>query len=56
MRNDWLESPTKLQPSETEALERLGSDLGGCVAALEALNGSLVLLSHAVRVANELGR
>ena len=47
MRNDRLESPIELQPSETEALERLGSDLGGCVTALEALKGSLVLLSHA---------
>ena len=46
MRNDSLESPIELQPSETRALERLGSDLGGCVAALEALKGSLVLLSH----------
>ena len=46
MRNDRLESPIELQPSETEALERLGSDLGGCVTALEALNGSLVLHSH----------
>jgi hypothetical protein len=47
MRNDRLESPIQLQPSETEALARLGSDLGGCVMALEALNSSLVLLSHA---------
>jgi hypothetical protein len=47
MRNDRLESPIELQPSETEALARLGSDLGGCVTALDALNGSLVLLSHA---------
>lgn len=47
MRNGRLESPIELQTSETQALERLDSDLGGCVAALEALNGSLVLLSHA---------
>lgn len=46
MRNGRLESPIELQPSETQALERLDSNLGGCVAALEALNGSLVLLSH----------
>ncbi|HKG60877.1 MAG TPA: hypothetical protein VKB05_14045 [Pyrinomonadaceae bacterium] len=46
MRNGSLESPIELQPSETRALERLGSALGGCVAALEALKGSLVLLSH----------
>lgn len=47
MRNDRLASPIELQPSESEALQRLGSDLGGCVAALEALNGSLVLHTHA---------
>jgi hypothetical protein len=47
MQNDRLESPIELQPSETEALARLDSDLGGCVTALEALNGSLVLHSHA---------
>ena len=46
MRNGRLESPIELQPLETEALSRLGSDLGGCVTALEALNGSLVLHSH----------
>ena len=47
MRNDRLPSPVDLQPSETEALSRLGSDLGGCVASLDALTGSLVLHSHA---------
>ncbi len=47
MRNDRLESPIALQKSEEQALERLGSNLGGCVTALEALNGSLVLHSHA---------
>ena len=47
MRNGRLESPIEPQRSETHALERLGSDLGGCVAALEALNGSLVLLTCA---------
>lgn len=47
MRNGRVESPIKLQPSEGEALERLGSDLGGCIVALESLKGSLVLLSHA---------
>ena len=46
MRNGRLESPIELQSSETQALERLGSSLGGCVAALEALKDSLVLLSH----------
>ncbi len=47
MRNDRLESPIALQSSEADALQRLGSDLGGCIAALEALSGSLVLHSHA---------
>lgn len=47
MRNGRLESPVKLQLSETQALERLGSDLGRCILALEALRGSLVLFSHA---------
>lgn len=47
MRNGRLESPIQLQPSETQALERLGSKLGGCVAALGALKDSFVLLSHA---------
>jgi energy-coupling factor transporter ATP-binding protein EcfA2 len=47
MRNGRLESPIDLQSSEREALERLGSDLGGCVAALEALRGSLVVHTHA---------
>lgn len=47
MRNDRLQSPIDLQPSEAKALLRLGSDLGGCVASLDALNGSLVLHVHA---------
>lgn len=47
MRNDALASPIELQPSESEALRRLGSDLGGCIAALQALSGSLVLYTQA---------
>ena len=47
MRNDRLESPIALQKSEEQALERLASNIGGCVSALEALNGSLVLHSQA---------
>lgn len=47
MRNDALENPIELQKSETQAIERIGSDLGGCVTALEALNGSLVQHTHA---------
>jgi hypothetical protein len=47
MRNDRLQSPLQLNADETDALHRLGSDLGGCIAALDALNGSLVLCLHA---------
>jgi energy-coupling factor transporter ATP-binding protein EcfA2 len=42
MRKDHLESPITLQGSEPQALERLGSKLGECIKALDALNGSLV--------------
>jgi hypothetical protein len=47
MRNDRLESPIELQSSESEAIERLHSSIGGCVNALDSLDGSLVLHSHA---------
>lgn len=46
MRNGALESPIQLEKSEGQALERLGSSLGGCTGALESLNGSLVLHAH----------
>ena len=46
MRKDHLESPIMLQGSEPHALERLGSTLGGCIQALDALNGSLVTHMH----------
>lgn len=42
MRKDRLESPITLQGAEPQALERLGSTLGECITALDALNGSLV--------------
>lgn len=42
MRKDHLESPVILQGAEPQALERLGSTLGECITALDALNGSLV--------------
>lgn len=42
MRKDHLESPITLQGAEPQALERLGSTLGECITALDALNGSLV--------------
>lgn len=51
MRNDSLESPIELEESEREALERLGSSLGGCITALESLNGSLVQLTVAEEAA-----
>ena len=47
MRNGKLKSPIALEGSETAAFQRLSGDLSGCVAALEALNGSLVQLSQA---------
>ena len=47
MRNGQLESPIDVQPSELDALGRLGSDLGQIRIALEALKGSFVLHSHA---------
>ena len=42
MRNGYLESPIRLDASEPEAVQRLGSDLGDIVNALQALKGSLV--------------
>jgi len=42
MSKDNLESPVTLRDKEPEALERFGSTLGECIAALDALNGSLV--------------
>ena len=47
MRNGSLASPIDLQSSEVDALDRLGSDLGRTRIALEALEGSFVLHSHA---------
>ncbi|MFZ7131280.1 MAG: hypothetical protein ACOWWR_02875 [Eubacteriales bacterium] len=42
MRNNKLESPIKLNTFEEEAIERLGSSLGNCINAIQALNTSLV--------------
>ena len=47
MRNGQLESPIALQTSESDALNRLGSDVGQSRIALEGLEGSFVLHSHA---------
>lgn len=46
MRGGRLESPISLQHTEVEALGRLNSNFGGCISALEALKGSLVICSH----------
>lgn len=46
MRSGALESPIRLEEFEGCALERLGSSLGGCTTALDALNGSLVQLAY----------
>ncbi|MEQ1884831.1 MAG: restriction endonuclease [Bryobacteraceae bacterium] len=42
MRNGTLESPIELEGTERDAVERLGSTLGGCITALDCLLGSLV--------------
>jgi hypothetical protein len=47
MRNDHLASPIELQPAEFDALQRLGSSLGGSINGLEALAGSLVVCTSA---------
>jgi energy-coupling factor transporter ATP-binding protein EcfA2 len=47
MRKGHLRSPIQLRDSEKQALERLGSNLGGCIASLEAMKGSFALFSHA---------
>ena len=47
MRKGMLESPIQVRPAEVIALERLGSNIGGCVSALNALRDSLVQLSPA---------
>lgn len=47
MRNNNLESPIELQQSEETALNRLGSTLGECTSALQAMKDSLVYFSNA---------
>lgn len=46
MRDGSLASPVELEESERDALERLGSDLGSCISALDFLRGSLVQYTH----------
>ncbi len=45
MRKSKLQSPVRLAPEELEALQRHGSDLGGCTTALQVLNGSFLIHS-----------
>lgn len=45
MRRSKLLSPIELAPAELQALQRHGSDLGGCTAALEVLDGSFLMHS-----------
>lgn len=47
MRRSKLLSPVELTPAELLSLQRLGSDLGGCTAALEGLSGSFLVHSTA---------
>ena len=42
MRSDQLVSPINFDESEVQAITRLGSNRGGCIAALDSLRGSLV--------------
>lgn len=44
IRNGSLKSPISLRDFEKIALERLGSNIGGCIDALPALEGSLTRL------------
>ena len=45
IRKNHLQSPISLEVTEIDVLSRLGSNLAGCITALEALNGSLVYYS-----------
>lgn len=47
MRNNSLASPIEFEESEREAIERLGSNVGRCINALDALKGSFVQLGQA---------
>ncbi len=42
MNNGQVISPLDLKPNESDAISRLGSDLGSCIQALEAMKDSLV--------------
>lgn len=47
VRGGRLASPISLRGREEQLLQRLGSQLGPCIDALQAMNGSLVLRSDA---------
>jgi len=42
LNNGILKSPVELEESELAYINRLGSDIGNCIMALEAMDGSLV--------------
>lgn len=44
MNGGRLKSPIAFNPEETEAIQRMGSSLGGCTHAFSAMNGNLVQL------------
>lgn len=45
IRNNHLTSPVYLDKGEKEVIDRLGSNISGCLTALESLKGSLVHFS-----------
>jgi hypothetical protein len=47
MRNNSLASPIEFEESEREAIERLDSNVGKCINALDALKGSFVQTGQA---------
>ncbi len=47
LRGGRLQSPVDLRSREEQVLQRLGSQLGGCIAALRAMDKSLVLRTDA---------
>jgi len=47
LRRNHLNSPVELNHDETSYIERLNSNTGGCLAALQALNTSLVIHNQA---------
>ena len=54
MKKDHLESPVSLQESEEDALRRLGSSLGQCIAALESVPSRISCLAHSAAAAGSV--